>query len=160
MDSFIETNADGEVADAASEYIALLPDGGFLSVVDQGFGIGLLKLIGDNTASEGSLTSTPQSDVNDESSDEEVMRPQGEEEPADTDDESWNEGEDEDTTDEAEEENPSQGDTHDEDSAENEDTLTWDGGGCSTSLQGSHIPMLWLGLCLMMLVRPRHQRER
>ena len=160
VDSFIETNVDGEVADAASEYIALLPDGGFLSVVDQGFGIGLLKLVGDNTASEGSLTSTPQSDVNDESNDEEVMRPQGDEESADTDDESWNEGEDEDTTDESEEDNPSQADTHDEDSAENEDTLTWDGGGCSTSLQGSHIPMLWLGLCLMMLVRPRHQRER
>jgi hypothetical protein len=44
MDSFVEPNTNDGVADSASEYVALLSDGGFLSVVDQGFGIGLLAL--------------------------------------------------------------------------------------------------------------------
>ena len=41
MDSFVEPGAGDDVSDAASEYVALLPNGGFMSVVDQGFGIGL-----------------------------------------------------------------------------------------------------------------------
>ena len=44
MDSFVEPGAGDDVSDAASEYVALLPNGGFMSVVDQGFGIGLLAL--------------------------------------------------------------------------------------------------------------------
>jgi hypothetical protein len=48
VDSFVEAGTGDDVADSASEYIALLPDGGFLSVVDQGFGIGLLGLAAEN----------------------------------------------------------------------------------------------------------------
>ena len=44
VDSFIEEGAEDELPDSASEYVALLPNGGFLSIVDQGFGVGLLAL--------------------------------------------------------------------------------------------------------------------
>ena len=44
VDSFVEADGDDDVADAASEYVALLPNGGVLSIVDQGFGIGLLGI--------------------------------------------------------------------------------------------------------------------
>ena len=44
MDSFAEPNTNDGVADSASEYVSLLSNGGFLSVVDQGFGVGLLAL--------------------------------------------------------------------------------------------------------------------
>ena len=44
VDSFTEAGAADDVADAASEYVIQLQDGGFVSIVDQGFGIGLLGL--------------------------------------------------------------------------------------------------------------------
>ena len=53
VDSFVEEGAEDGVADAASEYVALLSDGGFLSVVDQGFGLGLLVLEGEGSAGAG-----------------------------------------------------------------------------------------------------------
>ena len=42
--TFTEAGAADDVADAASEYVIQLQDGGFVSIVDQGFGIGLLGL--------------------------------------------------------------------------------------------------------------------
>ena len=38
VDSFTEAGAADDVADAASEYVIQLQDGGFVSIVDQGFG--------------------------------------------------------------------------------------------------------------------------
>ncbi len=44
LDSFPEADSRDRPADAASEYVAVLANGGILSVVDQGFGIGVLVL--------------------------------------------------------------------------------------------------------------------
>ena len=44
VDSFAEQGSENDVSDAASEYVLLMPNGGILSVVDQGFGIGLLGI--------------------------------------------------------------------------------------------------------------------
>jgi hypothetical protein len=46
IDSFNLPGEEGDVGDSASEYVALTPGGNVVSVVDQGFGIGLM-LLGD-----------------------------------------------------------------------------------------------------------------
>lgn len=61
VDSFAEQGAENDVSDAASEYVVLMPNGGILSVVDQGFGIGLLGLEPERAANtEGSDQNTQQ----------------------------------------------------------------------------------------------------
>ena len=42
LDSFVEPSSPADAADAASEYVAFMANGSILSVVDQGFGIGVL----------------------------------------------------------------------------------------------------------------------
>ena len=59
IDSFFEAEAPEDPADSASEYVALTPNGGILSVVDQGFGIGLLVTASDDEPTPGGMGGEP-----------------------------------------------------------------------------------------------------
>ncbi|MGB0591799.1 MAG: hypothetical protein ACPGU1_19140 [Myxococcota bacterium] len=156
VDSFVEEGADDGVPDAASEYIALLPDGGFLSIVDQGFGLGLMKLSPENPSG----TSLPEEEPRDPS---EEVEPEDESE-TERDDDEGREGDDDqevegDDDQEVEGDDDQEVEGDDDQEVEGDDdpeaAVDADGDGCNATgpRELPALVLMGLALCALMVRR-------
>ena len=140
VDSFLEPG-EQEAADAASEYVALQDNGAVVSIVDQGFGIGVLVLTPDGGNTPG-----------DPNSGGETTDPGGGADHTDSDNNT-------DSGDESDEDDETTGLDGDGDTGENQETSEESGSGCS-ALGGpkNGYSFSWLLTCLLALAFLRRQK--
>lgn len=164
MDSFVEPNTNDGVADSASEYVALLSNGGFLSIVDQGFGIGLLALNPEGTEpsdsvdhidDEGELLDLSDNPTESENSDDQISEPHQE-----SDAEELESNKDLEAESEAHHnaDGESTGETMPQ--GESETVFAYNGGGCTVQSQQSMPLIFCFALASFTLLQTQRRKTR